>query len=238
MKVAICEDELETIKDISEKILYYVKDKNLDLKVFSYDSGEGLLKDIIKKEVAFDIIFLDIKMKDLNGIETARVIRETNIHVIIVFISALQEYVFHAFDVEAMDFIVKPIKSSKLHRVLDKAVKKVNQQKNEVLVVHKNNNIKKLPFKDLLYCEVSNHTVFVYEDKVINEYIGKIDALSKELNGDFFRCHRSYIVNLAKVESYKNGFAYLPSGEKIPVATRRQSEFMKAMLNHKRNEVR
>ena len=238
MKVAVCDDELKTTKDLSAKISAYVQNKNVVLEVNSYDSGEKLLEDIIKKETSFDVIFLDIKMKELNGIQTAKIIRETNADVMIIFVSALHEYVFDAFDVDAMQFLVKPVEISKLYLVLDKAMQKLNKVKNRTLIVYKDNETKRVTFHDLLYCEVLSHSVFVYEKDIINKYAGKIDSLEKELNEDFFRCHRSYIINLAWVKSYKNGFAYLPSGEKIPVSTRKHGHFLKAMLNYQRNEVR
>ena len=238
MKVAVCDDEIELIIDLSEKILNYVDEKRIEVQVLSYDCGEKLIDDIIKKQVIFDIIFLDIKMRKLNGIEAAKTIRKINENVIIIFVSALQEYVFDAFDVDAMQFLVKPIDKDKLHSALTKATQKLNHNKIKSLIIYRDHEMKRVAFHDLLYCEVLSHSVFVYEKDIINKYAGKIDALEKELNEDFFRCHRSYIVNLAWVKSYKNGFAYLPSGERIPVSTRRQGEFLKAMLNYQINEVR
>ena len=238
MKIAVCDDEIQVAKELADKVASYAKENQLDCQILSYHSGETLLDDIMTNHVLFDIILLDIKMNTLNGIETAKIIRQTNEQVVIIFISALQEYVFHAFDVDAMQFLVKPVDTEKLYAVLAKGTEKLNHNKAQFLIVYKNQEVKRVPLKDLLYCEVVGHRVFVYEKDAINTYAGKIDGLAKELNQDFFRCHRSYIVNLACVKSYKNGLAYLPSGEKIPVSTRRQGGFLKAMLRHQLNEVR
>ncbi|MEG2203295.1 MAG: LytTR family DNA-binding domain-containing protein, partial [Christensenellaceae bacterium] len=80
--------------------------------------------------------------------------------------------------------------------------------------------------------------IFVYESDCMHEFAGKIDELENKLGEDFFRCHRSYIVNFRFVQRYKEGFAYMTSLEKIPIATRRRQEFMQALLRFQRKEVR
>ena len=238
IKIAVCDDEVSAVQDLSNKIKLFMDSKGLEYALSKFFSGESLLTDITIQNVHFDAVFLDIRMNQMNGMETAKEIRKANNKTIIIFVTALKEYVFDAFEVNAANYLVKPIEDQKLYRTLEKLVTSVSLIADCFLTIHKNGEIKKIPFTDIMYCEVVNHRVFLYEQNSTHEYESKIDDLEKELTDDFFRCHRSYIVNLKYVDSYSDGFAYLPSGEKIPIATRRQQDFMKALLHHQRKEVR
>lgn len=238
IKIAICDDEVSAVEDLCDKIKLFMNFKSLEYSLSKFFSGESLLSDIAIQNVYYDAVFLDIRMDKMNGMDTALEIRKANNKTNIIFVTALREYVFDAFEVNAANYLVKPIEPQKLYRTLEKVVTSASLTVSHFLTVHKNGEITKISFIDILYCEVVNHRVFLYGQNSTHEYESKIDNLEKELTDDFFRCHRSYIVNLKYVDSYSNGFAYLPSGEKIPIATRRQQAFMKALLHNQRNEVR
>lgn len=238
IKIAVCDDEVFAVQDLSKKIKSFMDSKGFEVTLSEFFNGESLLLDIAKQKAYFDAIFLDIRMSPINGMDTAKEIRKADNRTNIIFVTALKEYVFDAFDVDAANYLVKPIETQKLHRTLEKVVTSVLSAADHFLTIHKNGEITKIPFTDILYCEVVNHRVFIYERRNIYEYGSKIDNLEKELSDDFFRCHRSYIVNLKYVDSYSDGVAYLSSGEKIPISTRRQPAFMKALLHYQRKEVR
>lgn len=211
--------------------------KHLEYTVSKFSSGESLLACIAAQNRYFDAVFLDIKMDRTNGMDAAKEIRKTNDKAMIIFVTALKEYVFDAFDVGAANYLVKPIEEKKLHGTLEKLTTSVSLTFAHFLVIHKSGEIVKIPCPDILYSEVVNHRVFVYVRNYTYEYGAKIDDLEKNLTDDFFRCHRSYLVNMRYVESYSEGFAYLTSGEKIPIATRRQPTFMRALLRYQRKEM-
>lgn len=214
------------------------KNENILLNINKFSSGNELLKCINCKNTKFDIIFMDIKMQNLDGIETSKRIRELNEYVFLVFISSFSDYVFDVFDVNARGFLVKPVDKDKLFTLMLKIIEKLNVDKNQTLSLSYNGIITKILLIDIYYCEVRDHSLYIYKKDEINQYQGKIDTLEKELNDNFFRCHRSFIVNFSYVEKYQNGFVYLPNGEKIPVANRRQKEFTQKLLLFNRKEVR
>lgn len=238
IKIAVCDDEVSAVQDLSNKIKLFMDSKGLEYTLSKFFSGESLFLDISINNVYFDAAFLDIRMNQMNGMDTAKEIRKASDKTSIIFVTALKEYVFDAFEVNAANYLVKPIEAQKLYRTLEKLVTSVSSIDNHFLTIHRSGEIRKVHFKDIMYCEVINHRVFLYEQNSTHEYESKIDDLEKELTDDFFRCHRSYIVNLKYVDSYSDGFAYLPSGEKIPIAIRRQQAFMKALLHNQRKEVR
>lgn len=238
IKIAVCDDEVSAVQELSDKIKLFMDSKGLEYTLSKFFSGESLLSDISIKNMYFDAVFLDIRMNQMNGMDTAKEIRKVNNKTNIIFVTALKDYVFDAFEVDAANYLVKPIEAQKLHWTLEKLVTSVSLTADCFLTIHKSGEIKKIPFTDIMYCEVVNHHVYIYEQNSTHEYGSKIDDLEKKLTGDFFRCHRSYLVNLKYIDSYSDGFAYLPSGEKIPIATRRQQAFMKSLLHYQRKEVR
>lgn len=239
IKIALCDDEISAIQTLENQINSFFYETDIKYFVSKFSDGETLLNSLIEGKEHFDIVFLDIRMNKINGMDVAKTIRNSyEKNVFIVFVTALKEYVFDAFDVRAANYLVKPVETQKLHSSLKRILSDIIPSESKYLILHKGREVKKIPFCSIMYCEVINHHVFIYEKENIHEYGSKIDDLEKELNIDFFRCHRSFIVNLKYVDRYKAGVAYMPSGEKIPIAARRQGEFMKALLSYQRKEVR
>lgn len=239
IKIALCDDEISAIQTLENQINSFFYETDIKYFVSKFLDGETLLNSLIDRKEHFDIVFLDIRMNKINGMDVAKTIRNSyEKNVFIVFVTALKEYVFDAFDVRAANYLVKPVETQKLHTSLKRILSDIIPSESKYLILHKCREVKKIPFCSIMYCEVINHHIFIYEKENIHEYGRKIDDLEKELNGDFFRCHRSFIVNLKYVDRYKAGVAYMPSGEKIPIAARRQGEFMKALLSYQRKEVR
>lgn len=238
LKLAVCDDEISAVQDLSSNIISFMDSRDLEYTLSRFSNGESLLSCIAARNIYFDAVFLDIRMDRINGMDIAKEIRKTNGKTDIIFVTALKEYVFDAFDVGAANYLVKPIETQKLHKTLERLAASVLSDDAHFLLIHKSGEIIKIPFPDILYSEVVNHRVFVYVQNSTYEYGAKIDDLEKKLTDDFFRCHRSYIVSMRYVESYSDGFAYLTSGEKIPIATRRQPAFMKALLHYQRKEMR
>lgn len=238
LKIAVCDDDVLTVHNICKAIEDFFTNKKTSISFSRFFSGESLLHGMINKSIYYDAIFLDIGMDGKNGIETARLLRENGVSSFIVFITALKDYVFDAFEVEAMNYLLKPIDNCKLRKTLEKITIANQESEDNFLIISKNNDFSKIALSTIIYCEVINHRVFIYEKNKQYEYPTKIDVLEQKLSQDFFRSHRSFIVNLNHVAGYSKGYAVMSSGERIPVATRRHSEFMKALLVMGRNEIR
>lgn len=234
INIAVCDDEINILTELEEKIKKYMKYNKIEFNLVKYIKGEHL----IESENNFDIILLDIKMNGINGIETAKIIRKNNKSSSLIFTTNFEDYVFEAFDVEASNYLLKPIDYNKLYSTFDKIIKKINTESELFLYFKKNQYFKKIKLSQIKYIEVLNHTVYIYSIDETNSYNYKIEDLEKQLNNDFFRCHRSYIINFNYVKSYKSGLIILSDDEKIPVAKRRQKEFLALLLNYYRNLVR
>lgn len=231
ISIAVCDDE----KHISEKIAEMAKDffrkKNIDMSVRQYSSGEELLES--SKEM--DILFLDIGMQGMDGIETARRLRAYGYKGFLVFITILKEMVFQSFEVQPFDYLVKPVQEEHFDRTMERLFGSMQDNQTGHLLVRKGYESSIIPFQDIICCEIIDRKVYLYlESGEAIDYYERIEKLEKKLDGRFFRCHRSYLVNLNHLKSYRNNTAYMADGKEIPVSRLRSREFSNVILQYMR----
>ncbi len=192
-------------------------------------------QELIQSSDNFDIIFLDIIMRDLDGMRTAHIFREKAFEKILIFISSSREYVFEAYDVEAFQYLLKPIDEKKLKKVLQKAVLKLESHSQEFIIVSKERQKKKLFLDDIYYFEIKGRIMDIHGTDGIFTYYGQIGVLENSLQEKgFFRCHKSYLINLKYVDVYNRQEIILDNGERIVIAKRRYEEFCKEILRYMR----
>lgn len=229
--IAVCDDEMLECCKIAEKIKTILGKRKVPCAIKQFYSGQELLN----TTEHFDIIFLDIIMKDLSGMKTAELFREKEFDRMLVFISSSREYVFEAYDVEAFGYLVKPLDTRKLEKVLQRAIKKIEDQSQEFIIVSRERQQKKLFLNNIYYFEVKGRKIYAHGVSGIFTYYEQMGNLENQLSGkDFFRCHKSYLVNLKYVAGYNKQEAVLDNGEKISIAKRRYEEFGKEILAYMR----
>lgn len=231
MNVFICDDQPVFTEEFSRQLEGYFKKQELSLRLFTFLSGERLLDCDIKP----DIIFLDIKLYGMSGLETARQLRKSGCQAKIIFLTAYKQYVFQAFDVDASHYLIKPVKEEKLESVLNHVISQTSQKK-QCLSLQSGSALVRLPYEDLLYLEVRDRKVSVHTRDNSVDFYGKLEALEKQLPDSFFRCHRSFIVNMEYVMSFNKTDLFLSNGHSIPVSKRKYPAFSKAFMDFVRQE--
>ena len=235
MRIAICDDEVK----ICEMLIGKVKKFFPDVEVTSYTSGKELLD-----EKAFpDILLLDIKMPDISGIEAAKELRNRNFYNIIIFITGEEEEVFNSFDVQPFHFLVKPVEDHKLKSVLDNAIRELSRRKNTP--IDKNNYINiqsgtshiRVDLSSLIYAEVYNRKTILHMKKENIEYYGQLSALVKLVGEDFFRIHRSYLVNMRYVSRYDRTTLRMINGDELSISRRLYDDFLNAYMEYSRRGI-
>jgi DNA-binding LytR/AlgR family response regulator len=229
MTVAICDDE----KILRDSLMTLVKNHSADCRIDLYDSGNALLES--KKD--YDIYFLDIQMPGIDGIKTATQIRKAESSLsresVIIFITALKEYMANAFDVKAFHYLVKPLDENKFEEVFSRAVsdcEKANTEKH--ILIKSGNTYHKIFVKDISYVESHGKKVIINVDGEALEYYGKITELENTLGGSFFRSHRCYLVNMSFVSRYNATSIWLKNGEEIFLAQKKFQEFVKTYMRY------
>ena len=232
MNIAVVDDE----EAIREQIGGFIKKWNPDFDISSFATGEGLLttgKD-------FDMIFLDIQMEGIGGIEAARTLRQSGVDAVVIFITGIREYVFEAFDVSAFHYLLKPIEEQKFMEVLGRAeeeARKRKGQKERQIFIRAKNRGYTLKLNSILYIESRGKKVEVHTtdmEDIIESY-ATMDELEGQLGGGFYRCHRGYLVNMAHIARYDSDSIFLSSGEKVYLTRKKHNEFVKAYMWYLQN---
>ena len=229
-RIAICEDEKYILEELHKKVKTYIIQKQLIANVKTYMSGE----DLLREKDTYDIILLDMMLPGVNGIEVAKQLYRKSC---IIFITFYEEYALEAFDVDAVHYLIKPVSDERLYQALDRAIGRSEQMDHKMLTLVKAGKTRIIDIHDILYCEVFNHQVLIHTVQDTCDYSGSLDMLEKELDANFFRCHRSYIINIRCVIGQEEGVAIMSSGDRILVSRRKQTEFMQKLLRFFKREI-
>ncbi|MCI8300768.1 MAG: response regulator transcription factor [Lachnospiraceae bacterium] len=234
INIAVCDDEKCMAEKIEKMAENFFRKKHTEISIIKYSSGEGLLKSNERTE----ILFLDIGMRGMDGIETARRLRGNGYDGFLIFITVLKEMVFQSFEVQPFDYLVKPVQEEHFEKTMERLVRSMQDRispEKVNLLVQKGCERNIISFQELVCCEIIDRKVYLYlaSGEVI-DYYESIEKLEKKLDGRFFRCHRSYLINLNYLKSYRNSTAYMANGKEIPVSRLRSKEFSKVILQYMR----
>ena len=217
IKAAICEDS-ELDRDILKEIIsFLLTDRGLEYNINSYTSGRELVAGY--KNHPSDIIFLDILMDDIDGIETGRLIREMDDKVEIVYCTSSKDFAIAAYDVHAMGYLLKPYEILRIGAVIDYYVQKHPQKNHNFIEVKSKRKPLIIPYKDIIHMESDNKVVYIYTTtQGIVKVYNKLDAFESELSDSrFLRCHQSYLVNMQYVVSVVDSDFIMIDDQMIPI---------------------
>ena len=230
IKFAICDDEPAMARELAGYLARYLEEHEVTAySVSSFSSGRALLE----AADGFDVIFLDIQMEQPDGMETARLLRGQGDHSLLVFVTVLMELVFDAFQVEAYDYLTKPLDAARFARTMDRVLQTLEQRTAASIVIQQGSGCEVVPLSDVVYCEVLGRKVYLHKaDGTVTGYYDRLEQLERRVDGRFFRCHRSYLVNLDYVRGCQDGQVLLSQGERIPVSRLRERDLTGALLLH------
>lgn len=236
MNIGICDDDRVFRRFLSLQLANYFEEKGKNhIQFFEFESGEQLLK----SDVIFDLLFLDVEMEKINGIHTGHIIKENSPRTTVFIITSYQEYLDDAFRINAFRFIQKPIDIIRLHRALDDAFEFFNNTKIAFTIVHESESIV-VSTGDIVYIETYRRKVKVVTTSGVYYSRESFDFWREKLNAiSFIQPHNSYIVNLDYMVGRTRSTITLsnPNGEKnnkeiyvIPVASRKQADIKKQIF--------
>lgn len=216
MRIAICDDDNEFRGLISDYLQPY-KEKYPEITESNFCCGEDLISAYAKGQ-QFDILFLDIQMKDFDGVETAKIIRETDSNAIIIFITSFVSFVSDTFRVGAFQFLMKPLKQAAFNIDFERAIEryKINHYKYSVKWKDVTSAFE---ISDIYFIEASNRHLVVYTQDEMFEYVGKISEEADKLKSyNILKCHQSYLVNFRHIKRIDNNKIYLSNRLQIPIS--------------------
>ncbi len=235
MRIAICDDEKRICELLSEEVEKFCPDD----EIISYCSGGQLLHE----SRLFDILLLDIKMPDISGMDVAKELRNKEWQGILIFITGEENEVFNSFDVHPFHFLVKPVSGDKLKEVLAEAKKeftrlgKMGPRYDNFINIQSGSSHIRVNLSHLRYAEVYDRKIILHMLKENIEYYGQLSALEKLVGKDFYRIHRSYLLNMRFVERYDRTSVTLIGKETLPISRRLYDGFLKAYMEYSRRRI-
>lgn len=226
IEIAICDDEEFFRLDIEKTIFKYFINKKIEYKIKGYETGEELLEDIDR----FDLVILDydFKGKGTDGLKIAKNIREKRLDVVIVFMTSCAEIVYDVFEVSAFRFLLKPVKEEKLFAMFDSFLETLNDE--ETISVKQCGITYYVKESQISYVEADNKNAvihFITSRPPIrcNETLSSVE---KRIKKNFFRCHKSFLVNMKYVDSYSRTDLVLQNKDVIMISRPKFKAFCRA----------
>lgn len=215
--IGICDDLAEERNALGQMVRSYCASHRIAADIRLYASGEELLAGYEPNR--FHILFLDIYMPGISGMDTARQIRRTDSSCAIVFATTSMDHGLDSYDVQASDYLVKPIRPQAVDDALDWCFGQLARTNRTVKLTTEKGDME-LPVRDIRYIEIRSHTAWLFTEQGVLTTRRGMDELEKEVDcEDFIRCHRSFLVNLDYVQWMEKNVFRLRTGEEVPIGS-------------------
>lgn len=221
MRIAICEDNMEHTEILAEMVDRWAKKENIQVVIGRYQSAEQFLF-CMKDEPPYDLAFLDIQMSKINGLQLARMIREEDRLIFLVFTTALKKYAPKGYEVSAFRYLIKPLQEDEVFQVLTEASRMLVERKKEAVIVTRGDESRRIFMDDIYYIEVDNHYIILHLCEESIRFKAKLKEFETQFKEpQFCKCHRSYIVNLKYVGKISREGVEIDSQKTLPISRSR-----------------
>lgn len=231
LKIAIVEDDREYSDKLKEYVSRYENSQDgglLKCRVSVFETG---LKFLSELKAGWDIVFMDIDMPVLSGMDTAKALYESDKNACIIFCTNLSQYAIKGYEVSALDFIVKPIDYSTFKLKFERAVKKAEARTTQTLIIKTSDGIAKLNTSDIYYVECSGHYLTYHTASQKYGERGVMSTLEEKLKPyGFLRCVSGILVNAEHITKITQNSVFLSDIE-LPLSRRRRKEFVDEYMN-------
>lgn len=254
LHITICDDEQTQLSLLETFLTEWARDRKYEIQISLYQNADQFLfhQEDQKEQ---DILLLDIDMPGMNGLSLARRLRSEGENVQIIFVTGLTDYVLEGYDVEAVSYLIKPVKKERLFACLDKARDRCGKPE-PIQLLETPGGAARVKLTDICYLESDAHDTQVHYIPSVHKTGSAIDdvnptvpdsircktgihELEKQLqvqSDSFFRIHRSYLVNLAYISKISRKEVLLDTGQSLPVARGRWESLNKAYLDYYRKK--
>ena len=212
--IAICDDSRTDTEYTQELLKRWAEQRQTEIRSKTFVSAESFLFEY-EEDKTWDILLLDIEMGQMDGVEMARRVRRENGTVQIIFITGYSDYIAEGYDVEALHYLMKPVREERLFEVLDRAAKKLKQEE-RCLNLELSGEMVRIPFYEIRYLDVHQNYVTVHagEDYRVKRTLSDFE---KELDGRFVRAGRALILNLKYIKRVTKTEVWLSNGTVLPL---------------------
>lgn len=228
LQIAIVDDRLEDAEWLQSQVLHYLKQGKRPYRIQIFQDSVAF----IQSPERFHMAFLDIRMEKIDGLETAHFLRKINQDTVIVFVTQMAQLAIRGYEVDALDFVIKPSEQAAIDRVMERALARVAKQRDEHLVLKTSKGVYHLPLKRITYIEIYNHELSYHSLDGSYQVRGQLNAVYEQLKDkDFVLCSRSSLVNLRHVQSIHRDHV-ICGGERVHLSKSRYQELKQALVRY------
>lgn len=229
IRLAIVEDEEQYISTLIKYLKEFEKESGESVAVTVYRDGDGITS---QYKAQFDIILMDIEMKFMNGMSAAEEIRRTDTEVIIIFITNMPQYAIRGYEVDALDYVLKPVSYFSFSQKLAKAVARLKRREDRQITLTVRGGVKRMKTSDLYYIESEGHNLIYHGADGATVAAGTMKSAEEQLEGmNFSRGNKCYLINLEHVEGIRDKYAVV-HGEELLLSRPRQKQFMQDLTRY------
>lgn len=234
LRIAIVEDspkELELLQRCLEK---YESERGITFEFHVFGDALSFLE---RYRADYDIVFMDIELPGIDGMEAAHRLREIDQQVILIFVTNMVQFAVKGYEVDALDYVIKPVKYGPLCLKLDRAVAR-NRAAAEGIVVQQPSGSLRLLLREILYIEVHSHRLSYHTEQGTFEGSGSLQEVEARLHPfGFLRCNKGYLVNQRQIREVQGGEVVLMNGETLPISRLRKKDFLEELSAFVGNEL-
>lgn len=229
IRIAIVEDEDFYVEQLTEYLKRYEQEENEKLDITVYRDGDGITQ---KYKFQFDIILMDIQMKFVDGMTAAEEIRKIDSKVVIMFITNMTQYAIRGYEVDALDYILKPVAYFAFSQKLNRAIERIKKRERRYIMISVKGGMVRLEVTDIYYVESQGHNLVYHIVGGTYVTAGTMKSAEKQLSGmNFSRGNKCYLINLEHVEGIKDKCAIV-KGESLRISRPRLNDFMKDLTKY------
>ena len=236
-RIGICDDDKILCALLEEQLHVLSTELSMKFEIEVWYSGEGLESDL-KKGLGLDILFLDIELLQKNGIEVGIFIRDeledTDTH--IVYISSKESYAMQLFQIQPLDFLIKPISKEKLREVLNRSMKRKRNEES-CFEYQKGSQFFRIPMKEILYFMSMDKRILMIKRSGQEEFYGKLKNLAEQLSEDFLMIHQSYIIHREYVNEYSYESVTMMNGDVLSISKPYRKEVRAKIKQYQREKI-
>lgn len=228
LKIAVCDDEKAFSSKLEVILMEIGKQEKIQMDIDVYQGGMELINGIQGESVGYDIIFLDIEMEGMNGLDTAKEIRKQDEIVLLIYVTSHKSYAIEAYEVQPFRFVVKPIHKDIIYQCFMKAFEKITAG-NFYFSYKFQKNYYKILVSDILYFESEKRVIWVHlKNGSVQKFYDKLNHIEKQMgNGKvlFYRLHKSFLVNSQYIVKKSYDHVELINGITLDISEDRRKQF-------------
>lgn len=232
IRIAIVEDDAQAAQQLQQYVERFGEENQVQTQITIFSDGAKLAGNY---QPVWDLLLLDVDMPVMDGFETARSIRESDPGVCIVFVTNLAQYAIRGYDVDALDYLLKPVNYYALAMRFKRILRLLRTRENDALMLKRGGDTVRVPLSHIYYVETFDHELQYHTaGEVISSSGTTLSGLEKTLGTHgFVRCHNCYLVNMRYVDEVRSSSLCI-MGRELPISRNRRKAVMDALLAHAR----